>query len=433
VYSTPELGGAASPPFPAIQEAAAIDDRTLVVRWHRLYPDAGNLSGYDRDFPPLPRHLLEPSFQQVDPEAFANHPYWSREYIGLGPYRLERWEPGSFLEAVAFDQHVLGRPKIGRIKVLFIGDLNTALASLLTGELHLAGDNAIQLEQASTLKREWEPRGTGSVLLLLTLYRATAFQLRPEYANPRSILDLRVRKALAHAVDKQAINDSVYHGDEVVSDFMMPIASKWGSAVEGASLKYPYDARRTDELMREAGFIKGVDGLFASPGEGRFRAELKTTAAPAWQAEMTIMASEWRKAGFDVQDAVLPQAQALDAELRMTFPAMFTSSTSLGERAMVLYSIAEIPRADNRWRGGNRGGWLNHEYDRLVDAFLMTLDPTERAAQVTQMAKIFTDELPVISLLFNSIPWAHVAALRGLTLVVPESLMAWNIHEWEFR
>ncbi len=432
VYSPPESGGSGAPPFHAIREVTAPDDRTVLIRWHRPHPDADNLAGYDRDFVPLPRHLLESSFQPSDPESFANRPYWNREYVGLGPYRLDRWEPGSFLQVVAFDQHILGRPKINRIEVRFIADTNTVLAGMLAGDIHIAADNAIYLEQAATLRREWGDRG-GSVILVPSLWRATAFQLRPEFANPRAVLDGRVRKALAFTVDKQSITDSVYHGVEPVSDFMISPSSKWGPAVEGAAAKYSYDARRGEELMRDAGFARAADGLYASPGEGRFRAELKTTASPNWEAEMTIMAAEWRKAGFDVQDAVLPQAQAQDPELRMTFPAMFTSTTSLGERAMLLYSIAEIPRADNRWRGGNRGGWVNAEYDRTLDAFSTTLEPAERAAQVAQLARIFTEEVPVIPLLFNSLPAAHVAAVRGPGPTAPEALLAWNVHEWEFR
>jgi peptide/nickel transport system substrate-binding protein len=433
VYSTPAFGGSGAPPFHAIREVTAPDPRTVRIRWDRPFPEADNLAGYDRDFVPLPRHLLESSFQPSDPEAFVNLPYWNREYVGLGPYRLDRWEPGSFLQVVAFDQHILGQPKINRIEVRFIADTNTALASMLAGDIQIAADNAIYLEQAVTLRNEWGDRGAGAVILVPSLWRATAFQLRPEFSNPRAIQDIRVRKALASTVDKQAIADSVYHGAELVSDFMIFPTSTWGPAAEGAMVRYPYDARRSEELMREAGFTKGNDGFYTSSGEGRFRAELKTTASPNWEAEMAIMAAEWRKAGFDIQDAVLPQAQAQDAEARMTFPAMFTSTTSLGERAMLLYSIAEIPRAENRWRGGNRGGWANAVYDRTLDAFSTTLEPSQRSRHVAQLARIFTEEVPVISLLFNSLPAAHLAAVRGPGPTAPEALLAWNVQEWELR
>ncbi|HWP36163.1 MAG TPA: ABC transporter substrate-binding protein [Gemmatimonadales bacterium] len=72
-------------------------------------------------------------FQQLDPHVLAGLPFWTGEYVGLGPYRIERWEPGAFVEAVTFDQQALCRPKIDRMRLVFIADPSTALANLLSG------------------------------------------------------------------------------------------------------------------------------------------------------------------------------------------------------------------------------------------------------------------------------------------------------------
>src|SRR5207244_4193541 len=127
VYRVPEFGAGGSRLLRALNEVLAPDERTVVMRWKQPYPNADDLTGTD-GLPPLPRQILEASFQQLDPNAFINSAFWTRDYVGLGPYRMEAWEPGSFFQGTAFDQHVLGRPKINRIKVLFITDVNTALA-----------------------------------------------------------------------------------------------------------------------------------------------------------------------------------------------------------------------------------------------------------------------------------------------------------------
>src|SRR5262249_35688308 len=64
---------------------------------------------------PFPRHLVGAPFTQGGPEAFGSLPCWSTAWIGAGPFRLDRWERGAFIEAVAFDGFALGRPKIGRV------------------------------------------------------------------------------------------------------------------------------------------------------------------------------------------------------------------------------------------------------------------------------------------------------------------------------
>jgi peptide/nickel transport system substrate-binding protein len=431
VYGTPEFGAASSQSIRTIQEVAAPDDRSVLIQWRRPYPYADDLSGID-GLPPLPRQILEQAFQQGDPGFFARSPFWTREYVGLGPYRLEQWEPGSYLQGTAFSEHVLGRAKITRLRVNIITDTNTALANLLARDLDMAVDNAINLEQAVELSREWAKRGAGSVLYSSLTWQATAFQLRPELASPQSLLDVRVRRALAHAVDKQGFANALYHGEIDTADFIVSPRSKWGPAIDGAVQKYPHDVRRADQLMSEAGFAKTADGFFARAAEGRFKAELKIVSGR--EQEVAIMASDWRRAGFDIQEAILPAALSIDPASRVTFPAMFTAISGQGERTLPNYTTAQIPRADNNWRtGGNRGGWSNPEYDRLLDAFNITLDPKERALQVAGMARAFTEDVPVISLLFPGIPYAHVAEVRGVMPVAPEGLISWNVHEWELR
>ncbi len=432
VYRTPDLGEASLAPYHAIEGVTAPDARTIVVRWKQPYPDAGVSSGQGREFPPLPRHILEPAFTQLDLDSFANHSYWTRDYVGLGPFRMERWEPSSFYEATPFPGHVLGRAKIPRIKVVFISDANAALANLLTGDVQLSADTSLRLEQASTLKREWAPRNAGVILLHPNQWRSTVFQFRPDVAVPRAILDQRVRKALAHAVEKEAINETIYQGDGVYSDFMISPSSEWGPALEPAVVKYPYDLRRGEQLMLEAGYTRGADGIFSHPSEGRFAAELKTNAAADNEAEMAIMASGWRQAGFSIQEAVLPAALAQDGLARSTFPGLFTNNVGVGETTLGSFTSSSLARQENGWRGSNRNGWLNPEYDRLAEAFGTTLDRTERAQQVARMAHLFTDDVGAISLFFRTQPWAHAAALKGLQVVAPESNMAWNAHQWEW-
>src|SRR5439155_4667403 len=136
--------------------------------------------------------------------------------------------------------------------------------------------SAIGLEQAFTLKDDWENRGAGQVRLRTSQWRATAFQLRPELVSPRALLDVRVRQALAHTVDKQSLNEGIYHGEMSPADYLVSPQSQWGPAVAGLVIKYPYDQRRAEQLMSEGGFTKGADGFFSSPIESRFKSELKT-------------------------------------------------------------------------------------------------------------------------------------------------------------
>ena len=437
VYSTPELGAAAAPPFSLMEEVVATDDRTLVIRWRRAYPYAAVLqaTGTLTHFPAIPRHVMGAPYEAAEWEAFAAQPYWTREYIGLGPYRLERWEPGASIEGVAFPGHVGGRPKIERIRLIFTPDSNTALANMLSGNIHVAVDNGLAFQQAITAKREWAPYNGGNVLYTTDLYRATYVQFRPEMLSPRALGDVRVRRALAHALDKQTLNDTLYEGDGIMTETILPPGVDYHPVIDRAISKYPYDLRRSEQLMSEAGFTKGSDGVYASPTEGRLAFELKVNASPLYENERSIMASVWRQAGFDVQEAVLPAAQAQDGQARASFPGLYSFSTGLGESALPNFTTALTPRPDNRWFGNNRGAWANADYDRLSDTFNSTLDRDQRIQQMAQMTRILSEELPTISLYYDLGIVAHLAAVRGPVPVGPDTsgLVAWNVVDWEMN
>lgn len=436
VYATPELGQAGSPPLNLIEEVSALDKATFLIRWRRSYPDAGTLAG---GFPALPRHILEPTLAElragsIGVDTFINHQYWTLEFVGLGPYRLDRWEPAAFLEGVAFDNHVLGRPKIARVVVNLIPDQNTALARLLAGEAHYAADSAIGNGQALVLKREWGPRSGGATLVKPDFWKAGFVQLRPELATPRALLDRRVRAALAHAVDKEPVNDRLFEGTGTLTDSpLIPPTVAYYVEVDRALTKFPYDLRRSEQLMREAGFTKGTDGVYQSPADGRPVWEVKQNASIENEAEIAILASGWRQAGFDFREVALPAAQAQDGQVRASFPTVYVFGTPVGESALAGWNTAGIPRPENRWSGSNRGGWANPEFDRLAQALPGTIEPAERAQLVVQMVAIFSEDVPAIPLYFYGLPVAHSAALQGPHPVVQQSSFEWNIHLWELH
>src|SRR5581483_4389751 len=135
--------------------------------------------------PPLPAHILRQDFQNLDPVEFPNLPWWSTAYVGLGPYRLTRWEAGAFVAGEAFDGHVLGRPKIDHFKALFVPDPNTALANLLSGEVAYVGQYVLSPDHGDTLEQQWGPTHAGTVLYAPVGFRRGVVQMRPELVTPK--------------------------------------------------------------------------------------------------------------------------------------------------------------------------------------------------------------------------------------------------------
>jgi peptide/nickel transport system substrate-binding protein len=431
VYSRPEVGLAAQPPFNAIEEVQPIDARTFLIRWKQLYPDASHLSGRDRSLPPLPKHLLEETFTSDAVQQIVENRYWSHGFIGTGPYRVASWEPGAHMEIAAFDGHAMGKPKIERMRFVFISDADTALANMLSGELDFASATVIRPVQSVSLRQQWESRGTGTVFYQVFVWHGVVVQFNTGLTSPRGLLDSRVRRALAYAVDRPGINEAQFAGTAREADFFLPPNSLWGPDVGRGALKYTLDPRQSEQLMREAGYERGADGVWANPTDGPFVSELRLSTADSNEA--AVLAKEWETAGFKIDQRVISPALSLDLATKFGFPGMAITTIPATERTVVSSVPGNIPTAENGWRGGSQISWTNPAYTALVGQFTSTLDREQRGQQMSQMARLFTEEVPAISVAFPPLVWAHVTALTGPREAPPDANVYWNVEQWELK
>ncbi len=432
VYGTPVFGQTGSGALASVEDVLSPDARTVLIRWRQPYANAA-IEG----IPPLPRHLLEQPFQDLDGQAFISHPFWTMEYVGAGPYRLERRDPGVSIEGTAFDAHALGRAKIDRVRIVFMSDANTAVANLLTGSAHFASRFLLYYEEGTTLERQWAAKGGGgTVAWRPTLPRIWIVQLRPEYAVPGELLDLRVRRALAHGIDAAALNQAMTGGRGVVSGTLTSPLADYAAAVNSTVSRYPYDPSAAHRLLEDAGLTKGSSGTYASPRTGTFTLELWNVDGASNERENTIVADDLSRLGIPTSRHSFSVLQSSDNQARATVPGLFaTSGGADGEALLPNYTIANIPTADNRWRGSNRGGWANAEYSRVLDAFQTTLDVATRTQQIAEMERIFSQEVPAIPLYFTPEVTAFSSELKGPVeskfpgTVLPLGL----VHTWEWK
>lgn len=426
VYSTPELGASSSGLRADISEMFAPDARTLVLQWKRSRPEALALGSVGA---PLPRHILEQPLQQLAPDAFVGHLYWTLEFVGLGPYKLVTWEPGAYLEGTAFDGYVWGKPRIGRVVVRWTLDENTALANVLSENVQYVTDLALRFEQAAVLKRAWAPNRSGTTIGSPTSARFLWIQQRPEIATPRSLTDLRVRRALAHSVDREALNIGLFEGEGLMTDTMVRPSEPWFAETERIRTSYPFDLRRTEQLMTEAGYTRASDGgVFVDAAGERFDAEIMNQPGAQPERETAIMREIWRRAGIDTH---LELELSANTERRAMFPGLQAGGGLVGVGSLVSTAIGTPA---NRFSGGNRSGWSNSDYDALHARWSVSLDPAERGMLEAQMRKLQTEHLPGVPLFFNLQIAAWLSGLKHLdpgATSVPN--LVWNIHEWELR
>jgi peptide/nickel transport system substrate-binding protein len=430
VNRDPEIPNANQETVRLISRMEVIDSATVRVAWSEPYPYADRLE--HRDLYPLPRHLLEDNY--VDgTEGFLLQPYFSDEFVGLGPYQVTRWERGSHLDLTAFDPFFLGRPRIDTIRVQFITDFNTMLANLSSRAIHMmltlgAIPNFAAL---MTLKREWESSRHGTVLTDPILYRFIEPQKR-SFAMPSDLADPRVRRALMHLLDREEVTRVNFGDDGIVADSWAHPHFPQYSRLQEAMVRYPTDPRRAQALLEEAGWQRGSKRL-----EKAGQSFNLTIRDHEGEQDAMILAAAWKPAG--VHGTYEPRSAALfrDREDRATFTGVELTSSPLPLlSASRKLASGNIPTAENRWTGSNRGGYSNPTWDDLDRRANTTLGGRERVEIERDLARIFTSELPLLPLYFGL---DAVPVGGGITGPVANTgaphrgfiLHTWNIADWD--
>jgi peptide/nickel transport system substrate-binding protein len=316
--------------------------------------------------------------------------------------------------------------------VAFILDANTAVAHLLSGEAHFVTDFMIGPDDARTLEREWQARKPAGVTLgTPSQIRFTTFQLRADVMDPPELGDVRVRKAIAHAIDNEASLEVITYGKGKLVSVPIPDDERFWPIFEDHP-RHGYDPRRAQQLLDEAGFVRGADSLYRTPGGQPISFEFGFISQASNERENTIWVDNLRQVGLDARShGYAFAALRATAAARSSFPALFTGSgtrlTSLG--------LAEIPTPDNRWQGRNYGSWRNDAFDSLVTAFAVTLEPNRRNQLLLNMGRIYHEQLPGLAHYLTPIvnAWsgdlASVPARSALPRVNPID----HAHKWSWR
>lgn len=428
VHSTPELGGADILGFRSIESVLAPDPGTVLIRWKESYVDAGEVGG--SVLPPMPRHILEQPYRESSGITFLGLPFWTSQYIGAGPWKLERLEPGAFFEGSAFDGFVFGRPKIDRVRVIYQPDSNVAVANLLAGEAHFSS-TVLHGEEGITLERGWADNKAGVVLWETDIGKGQDIQQRPEYAVPTELAsDKRVRQALALALDRQELTEVVTAGHGVFREiFSHAGVDYYDALLREVPTRYPYDPRRAEQLLQQAGFRRGADSGWLTPVGDRFTLEQWYLTGATNEKDSAIIVNTLRRFGIEASSNLWGITRTSQEE-RTRQSGMFGGNMEL---TATKYHTRSIARPENRFTGTNRYGFSHPDLDRFADAFATALDRSARINFLAQMERVAMEWLPGVPTYWTAVITAHATSLTGpVKSQVPDAGGTPRIWTWEW-
>ena len=405
------------------------DDRTIVIHWNDLYNEAYAIQyTHVRAFP---RHLLQEAFTAGDMKAFANLPFWNKNFVGVGPYRVVEWDAGTRMELEAFKDFTLGRPKIERVTYKTVEDTNTNLAAMLAGEVDLCMRSTISFDGAMILREQWEKPGKGKIYIS----PASWSWLNLSRDNPW-FSDVKVRRALLHAIDRDAMVQNLFKGEKIVSHVPLSrVRKSYKKALATATL-YKYDPETAKKLLAEAGWKPGSDGVLVNSKGERMEFEFRVTAERRdYEQAQAIIADYWKKVGVRTNIKNLPNRLLNAAENRNRWPGAYIGAHNVTvEEWQERFHTKNIPSAENKFALENVSGWNDPRKDAILDELNSIVTPARSEQLQIEFLKMFSDALPHLPLYYSP---EVLVAKKGLTGITPrqesggQNSSSWNMYQWD--
>jgi peptide/nickel transport system substrate-binding protein len=406
--------------YDAIAAVEAPDPRTVNVRWSKSYILASQLFSPDLGVP-LPKHLLEREYEENKRNVLF-HPYWGSEFVGSGPFKPREFVRGSHIVLEAFDGYVLGRPKIDQIDIRLIPDPNTVVANLLADAAELTIGRNVSLEQAVQLRDQWS---SGTVLIA----PASWIVVYPQFFNPTPMVvsDVRFRRALVHAIDREAMVDTLQAGlTPVAHSFLAPDEPEYPE-VESNIVRYDYDPRRATQLVEELGYSRGADGGFRAANGQRLGVEIRAvTGIEINQKAMFSVADYWQRSGVATETNVVPRARTNDREYIATFPSFQVVRQGSTVSFLTNRVSSAAPVAETNFVGANYSRYMDPEFDAKVERFFVTVQRPARMQVLGDIIRQMTDQVLTLGLFFDGTPALVGRRIDGVT---PRQ-EGWNAHAW---
>jgi peptide/nickel transport system substrate-binding protein len=371
--------------FKDLEAVDTPDEHTAVFRFSKPTP----FQLIRNALPPLtsvlPKHVYEQGEIADNPANTAP--------IGTGPFRFAEHKPGEYyrLERYAsyWDKDL---PLLDEIIYRVLPDRAAAAGALEAEEIHLAAFSAVPL---ADLARIAEVPG---LKVVSRGYEDLTYQLVVEINHRRKELaDRKVRQAIAHAIDRKFVVDTIFLGYANASTGPVPLNSKTFYTDEVPL--YAFDPARADALLEEAGYPRGGDGK---------RFSLKLLPAPYFN-ETRQFGDYLRQAlavvGIDAEivnnDAAAHQKavytdHAFDLAVA---PPVFRVDPAISTTILVQSGLPDgVPFS-------NQGGYRNEAIDALIAKASETIDPEARIALYREFQKLVAEDLPLI----NVAEWGFVS------------------------
>jgi peptide/nickel transport system substrate-binding protein len=356
----------------------------------------------------IPKHVFEN-------ESINDTPKNSSNNVGSGPFVMKEWVKDSAMTFVPNDRYHRGRPHLDQYIFRVVANANAGFQALKTGE--------VDTHQLSS-PAEWdELTKLPDVNAMSYYYYAAAWDYIGFNTRLPMFSDKRTRQAITSALNRKAMVERVLLGHGKEQNSVFPATSP---VFTDDVPKFPYDQNKARQLLREAGWTPGPDGILTKGGE-RFKTRIHYNTGNTRREQIaTIAQQQLREVGIEVE-VVSEEFGAYVERVR--------SGKDFDMFLLGWVGGSDPDFSRNIWmtdKSQNYTGYSNAEVDRLFPQADMVFDmQKERRPLYERIQKIVAEDQPYVFLWtletlvgFNK----RIAGPQPVPLGTRET--KWNVHEW---
>ncbi len=391
IFNHPDYSGPRVSDFELLDSVVALDPFTVQFTLTEPSAKFATQAGYGI----LPKHILG----EVPVAELGDYRAYNVERpIGAGPFKFDSWTRGQNLVVRAFDDFFLGRPHLDSITTRFVGDQNAAILLLQTGQADYV---IVPINEVETV------RAIPNVQLESTL------ALRYDYIgwNMRNPLfqDRRVRQALTHAIDRQEIVETILNDNATVAHApVSPLSWAYNDNVP----QFNYDVERAKELLAEAGWVPGPDGILVKDGK-RFSFEMLSNDGNVVRRDIGVIAQQYlRQVGIEVRPAQMEWGAFIE---RISPPNYNFDSVVLAWGLAIDPDPQAIWHSSEIEQGLNQISYSNPVVDALIDGNVSIMDQAERAERLGKVWYALAEDQPYTFLYYPQVFAGLSPRVNGFT------------------
>ncbi len=365
----------------------------------------------------VPKHILA---KEADPNAAA----FNQAPVGTGAFKWAQRTAGDHIELVANTDYVGEGPYLERLVLKYIPDMTVLYTQFKSGDIDLVDQafiTADHYEEANKLP--------GRVVTLEAGASVESIYLnleRPQFKDPA------VRQALYSAMDRKAIIEAIYYGVGNLTETFMPQNSFYYNA-DLPLQEYSLDRAR--QILDEAGWVPGSDGIRAKDGVRLSFSNATTAGNNLREQVQQFLQQSFAEIGVEMTISNLPGAVMWgDFWLKSQYDSAISGVTNV---------IAADPDVTNRLhtsaivakggKGSNTGQYSNPEVDALLEKGARTFDPEARRAIYLRVQEIVRQDLPFLPLFAYTNVFGHKEGLEGFKANSNTRVASWHAAAWHWK